>query len=61
MHDPGGSGGSRVCVAHRRTITPGRMAQGRSVKKKRSVFTSNAVCRPEPWHFERRVTHQSAT
>ena len=38
------------------------MAQGRSVNKKTSVFSSNdAVCRPEPWRFERRVTHQSAT
>eukprot|EP00966_Prymnesium_polylepis_P050192 1161986-Prymnesium_polylepis.1 len=37
------------------------MAQGRSVNKKKSVFSSNAVCSPEPWRFERRVTHQSAT
>jgi hypothetical protein len=25
------------------------MAQGRSVNKKKSVFSSNAVCSPEPW------------
>ena len=33
-----------------------RMAQGRSVNKKKSVFSSNAVCSPEPWRFERRVS-----
>eukprot|EP00966_Prymnesium_polylepis_P166131 3840295-Prymnesium_polylepis.1 len=38
--------------------SPCRMALGRSVNKKTSVFSSNdAVCRPEPWRFERRVTH----
>eukprot|EP00966_Prymnesium_polylepis_P221461 5122973-Prymnesium_polylepis.1 len=31
-----------------------RMAQGRSVNKKKTVFSSNAVCSPEPWRFERR-------
>eukprot|EP00966_Prymnesium_polylepis_P275090 6356410-Prymnesium_polylepis.1 len=36
------------------------MAQGRSVKKKKFVFSSNAVCRPESWRFERRVTRTSA-
>jgi hypothetical protein len=42
-------------------VSPCRMAQGRSVKKKKSVFSSNAVCRPERWRFERRFTHLSAT
>eukprot|EP00966_Prymnesium_polylepis_P167125 3863230-Prymnesium_polylepis.1 len=30
-----------------------RMTQGRSVNKKKSVLSSNAVCTPEPWRFER--------
>ena len=28
----------------------------RSVNKEKSVFSSNAVCSPEPWRFERRVS-----
>eukprot|EP00966_Prymnesium_polylepis_P043121 1001598-Prymnesium_polylepis.1 len=44
-----------------RKVSPCRMAQGRSVSKKKFVFSSNAVCSPEPWSFERRVTHHATS
>eukprot|EP00966_Prymnesium_polylepis_P279688 6461578-Prymnesium_polylepis.1 len=48
---------SRVARRRRCVRAPCRMAQSRSVNKKKSVFSSTAVCSPEPWGaFERRVT-----
>eukprot|EP00966_Prymnesium_polylepis_P248131 5737663-Prymnesium_polylepis.1 len=34
--------------------------QGRSVDKKQSVCSSNAVCTPVPWRFERRLASHTA-
>eukprot|EP00966_Prymnesium_polylepis_P150283 3471546-Prymnesium_polylepis.1 len=36
------------------TLTRCGTALVRSVNKEKSVFSSNAVCSPEPWRFERR-------